>query len=126
MSELEDSLSFQLKSVGIPFTREYRFGAIAAGGIGKGVRKRLADAGLKDWRFDFEFGHKIALEIEGGGWIGGKHTTGKGFADDLEKYDAAMRLGWIIYRCDGAMVKTGRALQTIELLIRMEKDNEIR
>jgi len=42
---------------------------------------------------------------------------GAGFAEDLRSYDAAMRLGWTVYRCDGRMIMTGRAVDTIKMLI---------
>ena len=52
------------------------------------------------WRFDYAWPqHKIALEVEGGVWTGGRHTTGTGFVRDMEKYNTAALLGWRIFRC---------------------------
>lgn len=54
----------------------------------------------RKWRFDFAWLiQKIALEVEGGIWIGGGHNRGKGFAKDIEKYNAATLLGWRVFRC---------------------------
>ena len=54
----------------------------------------------RKWRFDYAFvDQKVALEIEGAIWTGGRHTRGKGFASDMEKYNAAAVLGWIVLRC---------------------------
>jgi len=51
------------------------------------------------WRFDFAWpGHKVAVECEGGVWSGGRHTRGKGFIGDLEKYNAAATDCWIVLR----------------------------
>lgn len=120
MSKAEEELNLHLQAEGIQFVREHRFGAEAAGGPGKGLRKRLADAGLKDWRFDFAMPDQmLAVEVEGGGWSQGRHTRGKGFAEDLLKYDSAMRLGWVVYRCSPEMVRSGRAITTIKKLIKM-------
>ena len=42
------------------------------------------------WRFDYAIPeHKIALEVEGGVWTGGRHTSPKGFLNDIEKYNTA-------------------------------------
>lgn len=118
VSAPEDTLGLHLRAAKVPHEREYRFAALATGGTGKGCRQRLKDAGLADWRFDFAVpDHHLAIEVEGGAWTGGRHTRGQGFAADLRKYDAAARLGWYVYRCDPAMIKSGMALETITQLI---------
>jgi hypothetical protein len=111
MSKPEELLSFQLNAVGIETEREYKFHP------------------TRKWRFDFAIPEKqIAIEVEGITFYGknkngsmkiGRHQTGKGMENDLEKYDEAMRLGWNVYRCSQKMVKSGAALQTIEILINL-------
>ena len=79
----------------------------------------LAEAGLKDWRFDFAWPNlKLAVECEGGAWVGGRHTRGKGFLEDLRKYQAAQMMGWTVYRTAGELIKSGEAVNTIEELIK--------
>ncbi len=118
MSKLEEALMLHIRALKLPEpAREYRFGAMHVG-MGKGIKDRLRAAGLRDWRFDFAWPDlRLAVEVEGGGWTGGRHTRGAGFAADLEKYDAAMRLGWTVYRCAGELIKSGRAVETINILI---------
>jgi very-short-patch-repair endonuclease len=51
------------------------------------------------WRFDIAVPElKIAVEIEGGTWIQGRHTRGKGYQEDMEKYNQAQLLGWRVFR----------------------------
>lgn len=53
----------------------------------------------RKWRFDYAWpDQKIALEVEGGAFIGGRHTSGAGFIQDMEKYNAAGVLGWRIFK----------------------------
>lgn len=80
-----------LLETGIPVEAEYRFVAELLG-KGPGLRKRLSDAGLRDWRFDFALpAHKIYLEIQGSGW---GHQRNPGFLRDMQKHNAAVKLGW--------------------------------
>lgn len=118
MSAAEETLALHLRTAGVEALREYRFAAHATGGIGKGCRQRLVAQKLKDWRFDFALpDHRIAIEVEGGAWTGGRHTTGQGFHADLRKYAAAARMGWIVIRVDPAMIRSGEALDTVTTVI---------
>ena len=64
------------------------------------------------WRFDFCWPEeKIAVEIEGGTWSGGRHTTGSGFKRDCEKYNHAAMMGFYVYRFTGDMVKNNEAIE---------------
>ena len=78
---------------------EYRFGAMAAGGGGKGLRARLQLMGLRDWRFDVAIPeHLIAVELDGGTWIQGRHSRGAGVISDMDKINAATVRGWRVLR----------------------------
>lgn len=51
------------------------------------------------WRFDYAIPeHKIAVEVEGGVWTGGRHTRPQGFLGDIEKYNTATLMGWRVFR----------------------------
>lgn len=51
------------------------------------------------WRFDYAFpDEKVAVEVEGGVFIRGRHVSPAGFIGDCEKYNAAARLGWRVLR----------------------------
>lgn len=53
----------------------------------------------RKWRFDYCFpNQKLAIEIEGGVWIKGRHTRGSGFVKDMEKYNNAAVLGYRLLR----------------------------
>ena len=124
MSKLERMLLMHLQVAGMPMPEcEYRF-AMHHVGAGRGIRDRLLKAGLKDWRADFAWPSSMLLvECEGIVWSGkgGRHQRGDGFEEDLKKYQAAMRLGFNVYRCSAAMIKSGDALKTIEILLDREE-----
>lgn len=51
------------------------------------------------WRFDFAWREqKLAVEIEGGTYVNGGHNRGKAYADNCEKYNAAVLHGWRVLR----------------------------
>ena len=125
MSKLEDLLLTQIKAMGIPHPeQEYRFAAHHVG-MGRGIRERLLRAGLKDCRFDFCWPDlMLAVEVEGGIFVNGRHTRGKGFENDMEKYHHAQRLGFTVYRCGSRLIKSGESVQLIKAMIDALSDNE--
>lgn len=87
--------SIELHPVSQP-AREYRFAA------------------PRRWRFDFAWpDKKVAVEIEGGTWVQGRHNRGSSIAADLEKYNTAALLGWRVLRYTTAMVKSGAAVAQV-------------
>lgn len=59
----------------------------------------------RQWRFDFAWPYaKVAVEIDGGIWSGGRHTRGKGFENDCEKFNEAVLLGWRVFHLTPAMI----------------------
>jgi very-short-patch-repair endonuclease len=59
----------------------------------------------RKWRFDFAWPAKaLAVELEGGSWVRGRHNRPQGFENDCEKYNAAALLGWRVLRFTTGMV----------------------
>lgn len=53
----------------------------------------------RKFRFDFAWiDKKVAVEIEGGIWIKGRHTRGTGYKSDMEKYNLAALNDWFVFR----------------------------
>ena len=67
------------------------------------------------WAFDFAWGPpwRIALEIEGGVWTTGRHTRGRGYTNDVVKYNQAAILGWLVIRATTAMVRSGAVVDDL-------------
>jgi hypothetical protein len=71
------------------------------------------------WCFDFAWPDlRVAVEIEGGGWVAGRHTRGPGFEADCEKYAEAATRGWTVLRVTPSQVRAGRALAWAEAVLR--------
>jgi len=98
LSQLEETFAFQIAAYKLPAAnREYRF------------------HDKRRWRFDFAWPEKkVAVEIEGGVWTGGRHTSGAGFIADSEKYNTAAVLGWKVLRFHGGAVKSGEAINFVK------------
>jgi len=93
-TEAQLLLETHLTELGIAFTSEHRFHP------------------ERRWRFDYVAtvrGVRQGIEVEGGSWIRGRHSRGKGFEGDLEKYATAMSLGWLVWRFSPGQIKRGEA-----------------
>lgn len=102
MSDPEEALATLIKWTGLPTPeREYVF---------HHARK---------WRFDFAWPRlRIAVEVEGGSWVAGRHNRGAAFEQDAIKYNEAALDGWTLLRVTPAMVDDGRAIAFIERALR--------
>ena len=100
VSEGEATLVQHLKTHKISFEQEYKFHP------------------TRKWRADFLItGTKILIEVEGGVWSGGRHTRGKGYIGDMEKYNEAAIMGFTVLRFSTEQVKAGVAIKQIEQLV---------
>lgn len=79
-----------MASAGLPLPeREYRFHPI------------------RRWRMDYAWpAQKVAVEIQGGTWQGGRHSRGPGYEADCEKQNTALAMGWQLLRYTPGMLKT--------------------
>lgn len=103
VSAHEEKLAKLLTKLGYKFVRELRFD------------KPNAEGKSRKWRFDFAMpDYKIALEVEGGTWGRSRHTSSTGFAKDCEKYNAATKQGWQVYRLVPALIKEEYILSLLQ------------
>lgn len=73
---------------------------------------------VRRWRFDYAIPTaKIAIEVEGGVWTGGRHTSPKGFLNDMEKYNTATIMGWRLLRTTPDRLCSNETLQMVRDII---------
>ncbi len=132
MSTAETLLAVQLEQAGIPFEREYEFAPeewCRANGFLSSVR-RLP----RKWRADFALWDfpiakvkgieaDILVEIDGGGYVAGRHSRGAGMEKDAEKQSAAAILGYRVIRVTPKQVEDGRALAWIKAALGIDERN---
>lgn len=72
----------------------------------------------RKWRFDYAFPElKIAIECDGGVWMGGRHNRPKGYIKDMEKFNAAAELGWVVLKFTPQQLMTTATIDTIRSTI---------
>jgi len=126
-SPLERSFATRWRQLGngVELEREYRFAAHHVG-LGPGIRKRLCEAGLKDWRLDFaHVPSRVAVELHGATYARGRHTRGAGFRDDREKMNAAQMLGWIVIEITSDMLSSDPAGYIEQIVTAIEPRAEV-
>ncbi len=96
--DLEGAFARQLDERGLPTPcREYRFHP------------------TRGWRFDFAWPRaQVAVEIQGGVWVGGKHGRGAGLVEGFKKINAAAVRGWWVLQGDASMIRDGSLLDDVE------------
>ena len=107
-SKLEDKLVRILADADVPtYQREHRFHP------------------TRRWRFDFAWpDYKLAVEVEGGAWTGGRHTRGSGFVADCDKYNAATVLGWRVLRYTTSHLRDEQAVvEQIQAILKLVPPN---
>lgn len=98
LSEGEESLALHLKAYGLSYEREV---CLVPG------RKYRWDFCVKD----------LAIEVQGGTWRKGGHSSGLGILRDARKTNAATIAGYRVLIFTTDMVKSGEAIDTIRKVL---------
>jgi very-short-patch-repair endonuclease len=94
--------------------------------------------GQRQWRIDYAIpGHRVAIEVEGGRFkkreytdkqtgekittIGGRHNSGTGFRNDMDKYNQLSCLGWLLIRTTPEELITAKTLDNIKECVKMNE-----
>lgn len=68
----------------------------------------------RKWRSDYCWPqHKLAVEIDGGVFTGGRHTQGSGFRKDQEKRNAYAIMGYRVMSFTPREARNGKAAQLV-------------
>ena len=104
-SKGEEALALHLRADGIEYQREVKL-----------IQGRK-------WSWDFVVSKPyvagFAIEVQGGTWSKGGHSTGSGIARDCEKANAAAVLGYRTLFFTTSMVMDGTAIATIRQALGM-------
>lgn len=72
----------------------------------------------RKWRFDLAWpARRIAVEVDGGTWSGGRHVRGLGFDNDCLKINAATEQGWRVFRYSTGLVLSDEAIIQLERVL---------
>jgi len=97
---------------------------IARKGLPAPVRQlRFAKEALqRQWKFDFAWPDRgLALEVDGGSFMAkGAHNTGMKLMNDAQKANAALLLGWRVFRVTDRMFRDGEAFTVLEQMLTTE------
>jgi very-short-patch-repair endonuclease len=79
---------------------------------------------VRKFRFDCSYiDEKVAIELEGGVFRRGRHTSGAGYTADCTKYNLATQCGWLVLRYTSGMLKEDpkSACDQIKEVLKMRK-----
>jgi len=99
MSDLENALAMQIKWAKLPEPEREFCRAIPG----------------RKFRFDFAWPEfRLLVEVQGGTWINGGHSSGSGIARDCEKGNLATLAGWKVLHVTGDQIRSGIAIQFLQ------------
>lgn len=104
-SYLEERLAVFVQRSGLPApVRELRF------------------APPRMWRLDFAWpDQSLAVEIEGGIFMQGRHSRGVDFTGDCEKYNVAALHGWTVLRFTVKQFESGDVFRVVEAVLSRDR-----
>jgi len=77
------------------------------------------------WRFDYAFPDlKIAIECDGGVWMRGRHVRPQGYIKDMEKFNAAAELGWVVLKFTPQQLMTFETIEKLRATIKARTQNQ--
>jgi len=88
---------------------------------GPTLEKEFAFHRARKWRADYAHVNSGTLiELEGGIYGHSRHTQAQGFSEDARKYNAAVALGWSLFR-----LPTGFTNADVELILHYVMQHEV-
>ena len=80
----------------------------------------------RKWRFDYAIPvHKIAVEVDGGVWINGRHNRASGYVKDLDKFNVAASMGWVVLKFTQDNLLRSATLDLIKETIKNRKNESV-
>lgn len=68
----------------------------------------------RKFAFDFSWPEaKLTVEVQGGTWVKGGHSSGSGIAKDAEKSILAQLEGWRVFPVTSNQIKSGEAIEWV-------------
>lgn len=77
------------------------------------------------WRLDFAWPQqRVAVEIQGGTYVKGRHVRGGGYRRDAEKLNALQSMGWRVFYVTAGMLREDPA--AVITMVRDAIEEEVR
>ena len=101
-------------SVRTPSRLERRFELLWQTAGGPALQSEFRFHPTRKWRADYaHIESRTLIEVEGGAWVGGRHTRAAGFVADAEKYLEAALGGWRVVRLVGSQLTLETVLRVV-------------
>lgn len=108
-SHLEETLAFQIRAAKLPVP-EREFKALEG----------------RRFRWDFAWpDHSLLVEVQGGIWFKGGHSSGAGITRDCTKLSLATLDGWATIQVTKDHIESGEALRWIKQYLDSKQGDEI-